>query len=407
MRDLLAHRDFRLLLVGQTTSMLGDWLLLLVLGIWVKELTGSNGLAGAVFFAMAAPSLLAPLGGWLADRLPRRPLMLTVDLLTAAVVLTLLLVHTRADLWIIYAVAVGYGASQVVFAAAMAGLVQQLLPAELLGQANGTLQTVRQGLRLVGPLAGAALFAWRGGGLVAIADAATFVVSAGSLALLQHREARRTSRPEGRFRDHVTAGARHLVAVPLLRRMTVAAVITLLTFGLAESLFFAVLDALGKPVTFFGVLATFQGIGSLAAGAVVTLAIRRLGEVRLMILSLAVATVSTALVSVRSLAVVLVAVTIFGAALPALIVATMTALQLRTPNELMGRVSAAFDLATGAPYVVSVAIGAVLVTMLDYRLIIAVMTLGLLLATLYAARRLPTAQEAPDAGAAAEYAATA
>ena len=77
MRDLLRHRDFRLLLAGQTMSMFGDWLLILVMAMWAKELTGSNGVAGSVLFAMAVPNLLAPLGGWLADRIRRRPLMIT------------------------------------------------------------------------------------------------------------------------------------------------------------------------------------------------------------------------------------------------------------------------------------------------------------------------------------------
>ena len=42
MRELLRHRDFRLLLAGQTLAMFGDWTLLLVFGIWAKTLTDSN-----------------------------------------------------------------------------------------------------------------------------------------------------------------------------------------------------------------------------------------------------------------------------------------------------------------------------------------------------------------------------
>ena len=56
MRDVLRLRDYRLLLVGQTTSMLGDWLLLLVLGMWVKDLTGSNSAAGLVNIDVRAAS---------------------------------------------------------------------------------------------------------------------------------------------------------------------------------------------------------------------------------------------------------------------------------------------------------------------------------------------------------------
>ena len=66
MRDLLRHREFRLLLAAQTLSMFGDWTLLLVLGIWAKSLTGSNAVAGLTVFAIAAPGVLAPVAGLLA-----------------------------------------------------------------------------------------------------------------------------------------------------------------------------------------------------------------------------------------------------------------------------------------------------------------------------------------------------
>lgn len=125
---------------------------------------------------MALANLLAPLGGWLADRVRRGPLMITTDLLTAGVVSLLLLVHDRADLWLLYLVATGYGLSQVVFGPAMNGLVQQLVEPDLLGPANGTLTTVRQSLRLIGPLLRAGPFAWKGGGLVAVLDAATLLM---------------------------------------------------------------------------------------------------------------------------------------------------------------------------------------------------------------------------------------
>jgi hypothetical protein len=61
MIELLRHRDARLLLTGETLSLLGDRAMFLALGIWVKSLTGSSAEAGLVFFAYALPGLLAPL----------------------------------------------------------------------------------------------------------------------------------------------------------------------------------------------------------------------------------------------------------------------------------------------------------------------------------------------------------
>ena len=63
LRVLLKDRDFRFLFAGQSLSMFGDMAMLVVLGIWAKSLTGSNGVAGSVYAAFAAPSLLMFLAG--------------------------------------------------------------------------------------------------------------------------------------------------------------------------------------------------------------------------------------------------------------------------------------------------------------------------------------------------------
>ena len=55
MRELLRVRDFRILLAGQIVSMFGDTVFLLGLGIWTKELTGSNAIAGSVILATWSP----------------------------------------------------------------------------------------------------------------------------------------------------------------------------------------------------------------------------------------------------------------------------------------------------------------------------------------------------------------
>src|SRR5919109_4644709 len=102
MRALVARRDVRLLLAGQALSMFGDWMMIIVLGIWAKVLTGSNSAAGLVFFVFALASLAAPLGGLVVDRRRKRPLMVATHLALAAVMCLLLLVHDRGDIWLLY-----------------------------------------------------------------------------------------------------------------------------------------------------------------------------------------------------------------------------------------------------------------------------------------------------------------
>ena len=103
MRRLLAHRDARIYLAGQSLSTLGDSALWLAMGIWVKLLTGSSSAAGLVFFAFICGTCLGPLTGVLTDRVRRRPLLITANLATGALVCLLLLVGGRSGVWLIYA----------------------------------------------------------------------------------------------------------------------------------------------------------------------------------------------------------------------------------------------------------------------------------------------------------------
>src|SRR6202012_2654267 len=108
-------------------SVLGDSALWLAMGIWVKQRTGSNSAAGLVFFAFICGPCLAPLTGLLVDRVRRRPLLITVNLATGALV-CLLLLSGGPRLWLIYPVMFGYGAANSLLSSAQTALLPQLLP---------------------------------------------------------------------------------------------------------------------------------------------------------------------------------------------------------------------------------------------------------------------------------------
>src|SRR6478752_3334582 len=188
MKEAFRQRGFPLLFAGLFTSMLGDSLMLIVLAIWVKSLTGSNGAAGLTFFFMAIPALAAPVAGMFVDRAKRRTVLIWGNLATALCMAPLLLVHDKDQVWIIYIVAFLYGVSWVVLPGALNGLLKEMLPEDLLVDANASLATTKEALRLFGPLLGAGLYAWGGGGVVAVIDAATFVAAAVAVGLLKVRE---------------------------------------------------------------------------------------------------------------------------------------------------------------------------------------------------------------------------
>ncbi len=86
------------------------------------------------------------------------------------------------------------------------------------------------------------------------------------------------------------------------------------------------------------------------------------------------------LFAVPALAGVMSGAILFGMGLPWIIVGAYTMLQIRTPPELQGRVSAAADTILSTPQVLSIALGAWLVGVVDYRMLLCVMGGTVLLA---------------------------
>lgn len=369
MKAAFGQPGFRLLFSGLLASMFGDSLMLIVLAIWVKDLTGSNGAAGLTFFFLAMPTLVAPVFGMVVDRFKRRTLLFWGCLASALIVLPLLLVNDEHDVWIVYTVAVFYGISFIMLPAGVNGLLKEMLPDELLIDANASLSTSKEALRLVGPLIGAGLFTAFGGGAVAVLDAATFVIAAFAIRALKVREDVPV-REESHFRDEVLAGIRHIWHDHVLLHTMIALGVALLVIGFMESAVFAMVDAFDKPASWVGVIVSVQGVGAIAGGISSSAIAKRLGEVNAMAASLVLLAVGLAVCAVTPLlSVVFVGVVLLGYALPVFIVAFTTLMQLRTPNRLMGRVSAAADVVIGTPQAVSIAMGALLVSLISYRTI--------------------------------------
>jgi MFS family permease len=372
MRSLLRIRNARIFLFGWSVSVFGDWAIFIALGVWMKDLTHSNSAAGLVFFALGAPSLLAPLAGMVVDRVSRRKVMIVTYSVESVVVLSLLFVHDRSDVWIIYAVAAFYGASGTLAAAARSAFITVILPRDLIGEANGLFQTVREGLRLIAPLVGAAIYASVGGGAVAILDAASFVAVVVALLMLRVEETS-FEREEHHFLEELLAGVRHIGATLPLRQIVLATGLCLLFVGFSETVIFAVLDqGLHRSTSFFGVLSSLQGVGAIAGGITAARVLRRFGDVKLVGFGMGLFAAGEISFVSSSLPLVLIGIAIAGAGIAWFIVGFATAIQLRTPARLQGRVAGAAETLVGTPQTISIAVGAALVTLVDYRILTAI-----------------------------------
>lgn len=92
---------------------------------------------------------------------------------------------------------------------------------------------------------------------------------------------------------------------------------------------------------------------------------------------------SSALLMVQWLPAVIAAVVILGACLPWVLVALYTIVQRKTPMSLQGRVFSAFDTLIGVPQTMSIALGAGLIALVDYRLLLVFAALMGIVAALY------------------------
>jgi len=404
------RRNAVLFVAISVLSGFGSTAMSLVAGIWILDLTGSASRAALAGFCVYAPQLLGPWLGGLLDRVPRRPLLITTNLLLAASLLSLLAVRPPAQTWLIFTVSLAYGISYVLLDAGESALLPAALPPGDLGDVNGWRSSAQEGMKLVAPLAGAGLYAWHGGAAVAVLSAAMPLVAAVLYAALRlasvpgpgagvPRERSLRAEP-GVLRErglHAGSGVgvpreRSLGADPgvlrergphagsatgvprgrglraglsvLSGRRVLRVTVTLAALAIAMSGFATaaqyevVLVDLGLPATFLGTLLSAQGAGSIAGGLIVGRVIARSGVT-------AVGVTGTALFAVGLLArclpwwpALIVGAVIGGVGLPWALVAAVTAVQTHTPAALLGRVAATANTVMFGPIALAIPLGA-------------------------------------------------
>ncbi|MER7727152.1 MFS transporter [Streptomyces sp. NPDC096323] len=381
---VLRDRTAALFLAAVVVSGFGSSAMSLAAGVWVKSLTGSDSLAALALFAVWLPVLLGPFIGSVADRLPRKPLLVGSNVVMALLLTTLTAVDSAGRIWLLFAVLLVYGTGYVLMDAAESAVVAQAVDARLLGDFNGLRMTANEGMKLVAPLTGAALYARFGGGAVALLDAASFALAAGLYALLRVRVPA-PDRESGR-----SSGLRQLRNSPVLRPLVLAGSVTMLCAGLNGAALYAVVDkTLGHSPAYAGVLTAVQGAGSVTIGLLAGPLLRRLPERVFTAAGITAFAVGVALRALPYDAVALLACGLIGAGLPCVLIAAMTAVQRETPDAVLGRTAATAGTLMMAPNAVALALGAGLVALVDVTVLLPLVGAAALLtaAWLVAGRR--------------------
>jgi MFS family permease len=177
----LRERNFRLLASARTISFFGTNLAPIAVAFAVLDLTGSatdTGIAFACWTLAQISTLLV--GGVIADRLPRRLVMVASDTANFLVRagMGILLVSGHARIWEIFVLQAVGGAATAFYSPASSGIVPETVPQSLLQQANGIMSIARYLAFPIGAAAGGAIVATIGSGWALLLDAGTYATSA-------------------------------------------------------------------------------------------------------------------------------------------------------------------------------------------------------------------------------------
>ncbi len=347
----LRHEPYRWLFAATTMSMLGAGLLIVAFVWQVVALDGGPTALSAVTSLSAVGMLVSTLlGGALADRIPQKRILLTLELAQAAAiaVVAVLSLTGLLAIWHLSAVALVTGLAAGLYYPAYSALLPSLLPADELLAANGLEGVLRPTLmQAAGPAIASVLIALSSPGL-ALAAAAVAALAAGVLiAGLPPTPVRREftdtgTNPVVAVLVDVREGFSYMVRTPwLLATLLYASVMVLVIMGPFEVLMpFAIKDeAGGGPREHAYVLAAF-GIGGAIASLIV--ASLRLPRRYLTVMNLlwGVGCIPLVLFGLSSQVwVMVVAGFLIGALFQAGMVIWGTLLQRRVPPALLGRVS--------------------------------------------------------------------
>jgi predicted MFS family arabinose efflux permease len=178
---VLGERNFRYLFLARTISFFGTNLAPIAVAFAVLDLTGSATDVGIAFacWTLAQISTLL-IGGVIADRLPRRLVMLSSDSANFAIRATmgLLLVSGHARVWELFVLQALGGAATAFYSPASTGFVPETVRPAMLQQANALMSIARYLAFPLGAATGGAIVATIGSGYALLVDAATYATGA-------------------------------------------------------------------------------------------------------------------------------------------------------------------------------------------------------------------------------------
>jgi MFS family permease len=263
----LHEPNFRLLWLGRSASMLGDSFGFVAMAFAVLAISTSGtdlGLVVATYSASSVTFLLV--GGVVADRLPRRAVMIAADVVRglAQLALAIAVLTGTATFPLFLVVAFLSGSATGFFQPASTALIPQAVSPERLQQGNAMLNLSGSSAQLIGPVLSGVLVATVGAGWVFAFDALTFAVSAVALASLRLQPTERQA--HGSFLGDFKAGWREVTKRSWLPPSLVTFTFVNLAFAAFLVLGPIAMDATYGGARDWGFVVAMFGLGGLIGG---------------------------------------------------------------------------------------------------------------------------------------------
>jgi len=350
----LRHREYALLWTGAFVSNIGTWMESIALGIYVTKHTGQAAWTGTVAAAAFQPiAFFSPIGGALADRYPRRLLMIGTSLVQTGLagLLTFMFVVGHPSAPTITLIALGNGVCAALGFPSFQAMLPDLVPVEDLPGAIA-LSSAQYNLgRVIGPaIAGIVIavggYAWAEG-----ANAVSFLAVVTVMLIITLPPPSPSARSETFLRS-IADGFRFVRREPGLRVTALA--MCLNTFLAAP--FIALVPAMALKVLHSGsggtaVLITAQGIGAVLMAFSLGSLVERHGARRVLMTLMALLPVALiTYAGAPDLALSAFALFFVGLLYLGALSSFTTIAQLRVPSEIRGRVLAVFTVILGSLY---------------------------------------------------------
>lgn len=242
LRLLRHNRNFRRLLMAQIVSEIGDWFYTLAIYNLLLQFTGqARSVALALVLQVLPQTLFGPIAGVVNDRIRRKRVMITADLVRAVIVLAMLLVRSRSTLWLVYPLLVVESVMWAFFEPARTAVIPNVTTDQDLIVAN-TLSSTTWSLNLVaGATLGGIALALLGRNASFVLNAFSFLASAFFISRMHFEEPHATVSGKFRARDlsdfsAMADGIRYVRSAPRLFA-TVLVKTGLATMGVSWVLF--------------------------------------------------------------------------------------------------------------------------------------------------------------------------